>query len=57
MFPWSMAFVDSDTKRMGFGPSVKVDGDIDGWMEQARTFYADKEGLKPQNRGPVELDR
>ena len=55
--PVAMAFVDRDTKRMGFGPSVKVDGDIDRWMEQARTFYADKRGIKPQNRGPVELDR
>ena len=42
---------------MGFGPSVKVNGDIDGWMEQAQAFYADKRGLKPQNRGPVELAR
>ena len=55
--PVVMAFVDRDRKRMGFGPSVKVDGDIDRWMEQARTFYADKRGIKPQNRGPIELDR
>ncbi len=55
--PVAMAFVDRDTKQMGFGPSLKIGGDIDGWMEQARTFYADKQGLKPQNRGPIELDR
>jgi len=53
--PVVMGFVDRDTKRMGFGPAVKVDGDIDAWMEQARIFYDDKQGLKPQNRGPLEL--
>ena len=55
--PVVMAFVDSDTKRMGFGPSLKVNGDIDAWMEQAQAFYASKRGLKPQNCGPIELDR
>ena len=55
--PVVMAFVDCDTKRMGFGPSLKVNGDIDAWMVQAQAFYADKRGLKPQNLGPVELNR
>jgi hypothetical protein len=40
---------------MGFGPALKVDGDAEGWMEQARVFYVDKRGLKPANRGPIEL--
>jgi len=53
--PVLMGFVDRPTKRMGFGPALKVDGNIDAWMEQARTFYDDKQGLKPQNRGPIEL--
>ena len=55
--PVAMAFVDSDRKQMGFGPLLKIDGDIDGWMEQARAFYSDKQGLKPQNRGPVQFER
>ena len=55
--PVAMAFVDRDTKQMGFGPSLKIDGDIEGWMAQAQTFCADKQGLKPQNRGPIEFDR
>jgi 1-acyl-sn-glycerol-3-phosphate acyltransferase len=55
--PVAMAFVDSRKKQMGFGPSLGIDGDIDGWMERARTFYADKQGLKPQNRGPIEFTR
>jgi 1-acyl-sn-glycerol-3-phosphate acyltransferase len=53
--PVLMGFVDRDTKRMGFGPALKVDGDAEGWMEQARVFYEDKRGLKPANRGPLEL--
>jgi 1-acyl-sn-glycerol-3-phosphate acyltransferase len=55
--PVAMAFVDRKTRQMGFGPSLKIDGDIDGWMVKARAFYADKQGLKPQNRGPIEFDR
>jgi hypothetical protein len=53
--PVLMGFVDRDTKHMGFGPALKVDGDPEGWMEQARAFYAGKRGLKPQNQGPIEL--
>jgi hypothetical protein len=54
--PVVMGFVDKDTKRMGFGPALKVDGDVEGWMEHANVFYGDKRGLKPQNRGPLRLD-
>jgi 1-acyl-sn-glycerol-3-phosphate acyltransferase len=55
--PVLMGFVDRETKRMGFGPALKVDGDAARWIEQARVFYEDKRGLKPQNRGPLELGR
>jgi 1-acyl-sn-glycerol-3-phosphate acyltransferase len=54
--PVLMGFVDRETKRMGFGPALAVDGDPQGWMDQARAFYEDKGGLKPQNRGPLQLD-
>lgn len=54
--PVLMGFVDGDSKRIGFGPAVAIDGDAEGWMEQARIFYRDKFGLKPKNRGPLELD-
>lgn len=53
--PVVMGFIDRETKRMGFGPALKVDGDAEGWMEQARVFYEDMRGLKPENRGPLEL--
>jgi 1-acyl-sn-glycerol-3-phosphate acyltransferase len=54
--PVLMGFVDRETKRMGFGPAIAVDGDPQAWMDQARTFYEDKRGLKPDKRGPLELD-
>lgn len=55
--PVVMGFIDRETKRVGFGPAVKIDGDIEAWMEEAKLFYADKRGLKPENRGPLELAR
>lgn len=55
--PVAMAFVDGQTKTTGFGPVARIDGDPDEWMETAADFYADKRGLKPRNRGAVELDR
>lgn len=53
--PVLMGFVDRATKRMGFGPAVKINGDPEHWMAHARAFYRDKHGLRPENRGPIEL--
>jgi 1-acyl-sn-glycerol-3-phosphate acyltransferase len=53
--PVIMSFIDGETKTTGFGPTVKVDGDPEAFMELAREFYADKHGLDPRNRGPVQL--
>lgn len=55
--PVLMGFVDRKTKRMGFGPALRIAGDPEGWMERAREFYQDKGGLKPQNRGLLDLAR
>jgi len=55
--PVLMGFVDGDSKRMGLGPALAIGGDAEEWMEQARIFYEDKAGLKPRNRGPLELGR
>jgi 1-acyl-sn-glycerol-3-phosphate acyltransferase len=55
--PVIMGFVDGNAKQMGFGPCLRVNGDPEAWMGQARAFYADKQGLKRQNRGPIELAR
>ena len=53
--PVLMGFVDRETKRLGFGPALRVNGDPDRWMEAAREFYLGKQGLKPQNQGPIQL--
>ena len=53
--PIVMVGVDGKRKWLGIGPSLKVDGDPDAWIDQASTFYADKDGLSPQNKGPVAL--
>jgi hypothetical protein len=53
--PVLMGFVDRETKRLGFGPALRVDGDPQRWMNAARVFYDDKRGLKPKNRGSLEL--
>jgi 1-acyl-sn-glycerol-3-phosphate acyltransferase len=55
--PVLMGFVDRSTKRMGVGPAEKINGDPDAWMDLARVFYADKNGLRPHNQGPLELRR
>ncbi len=55
--PILMGFVDAETKQLGLGPCLTVDGDPDRWMDEARTFYSDKQGLKPYNRGPIRLAR
>jgi 1-acyl-sn-glycerol-3-phosphate acyltransferase len=53
--PVTMTFIDSPTKTIGVGPTLRVDGDPASWMEHAREFYTDKYGVKAQNVSPVEL--
>jgi 1-acyl-sn-glycerol-3-phosphate acyltransferase len=53
--PVVMAFVDGKTKTAGFGPAAMIDGDADQWIADAAEFYAEFNGLKPHNRGPVAL--
>jgi len=53
--PVVMGFVDRSTKRAGLGPSARIEGDPERWIRRAADFYADKKGLKSQNRGPVTL--
>jgi 1-acyl-sn-glycerol-3-phosphate acyltransferase len=53
--PVVMGFVDGESKTTGFGPSLRIDGDPNAWMDKAREFYADKMGLRPAKRGPMRL--
>jgi 1-acyl-sn-glycerol-3-phosphate acyltransferase len=53
--PVILSFIDGETKRTGFGPTLRIDGDPEAFMAQAREFYSDKHGLEPRNAGPVQL--
>ena len=53
--PIVLAFVDSNTRTGGFGPSVTPTGDVGADMAKIRAFYEGMEGLKPGNFGPVRL--
>jgi 1-acyl-sn-glycerol-3-phosphate acyltransferase len=53
--PVVMSFIDGETKRTGLGPTLKVNGDPEAFMVEAREFYSDKHGLEPRNAGPVQL--
>lgn len=53
--PVVMGFVDGASKTTGFGPSLRINGDPQAWMEEARKFYADKMGLRPSKRSPMRL--
>lgn len=53
--PVVMGFVDRASKHAGLGPAARIDGDPQRWIGLAAGFYADKNGLKPENRSPVAL--
>lgn len=51
--PVVFASLDFATKTVTIGPTVRYEGDLGAFMDQARQFYSDKTGLKPENKGPV----
>ncbi len=53
--PVVMGFVDRRSKTLGLGPALIIDGDPEGWMDEARRFYDDKHGLRPERRGRLRL--
>lgn len=53
--PIVLAFVDSNTRTGGFGPSVMPSGDVAADMAKIRAFYEGMEGLTKGNFGPVRL--
>ncbi|MDO3394738.1 1-acyl-sn-glycerol-3-phosphate acyltransferase [Nocardioides sp. SOB44] len=46
--PITLAFVDKLTRRVGWGPTFPLTGDVSADMDRIREFYADKTGLKPE---------
>jgi len=48
--PITLGFVDRTTMTTGLGTTFKLTGNVRADMDRVRDFYADKAGLKPENR-------
>ena len=48
--PITLGFVDGPTRTLGMGPSFSPSGDVVADMDFVRAFYADKRGIRPENR-------
>ncbi len=53
--PVVFAGIDFPRKTVTIGPAVSYEGDLTGFMDQARAFYKGKEGLKAEYQGPVRV--
>lgn len=45
--PVTLAWLDAPTRRVGWGPTFDLSGDVGADMDRIRAFYADKRGFKP----------
>ncbi|HCG55882.1 MULTISPECIES: 1-acyl-sn-glycerol-3-phosphate acyltransferase [Brevibacterium] len=48
--PVTLGFVDRTTLTTGLGPTIEVTGNVTADMDRIRSFYADKSGIRPENR-------
>lgn len=48
--PVVLGYVDRTTRTTGFGPTLRMTGDVRADMDRIRAFYADKAGIKPALR-------
>lgn len=48
--PISLGFIDGPTRTLGMGPTFHPTGDVNADMDLVRAFYADKHGIRPENR-------
>lgn len=48
--PITLGFVDGPTRTLGMGPTMTPTGDVAADMDLIRAFYADKLGIRPENR-------
>jgi len=53
--PICMAYVDYNTKKLGFAEIIHPSGDIETDMKTIAEFYKDIKGRIPENQGPVRL--
>ena len=48
--PVTLGYIDRRTMTTGLGPTLYLTGDVAADMDRIRAFYADKGGLRPENR-------
>lgn len=48
--PVTLGYVDRTTMTTGLGPTIDLTGDVAADMDRIRAFYADKAGVRPENR-------
>jgi 1-acyl-sn-glycerol-3-phosphate acyltransferase len=53
--PIVLASVDFPRRTVTLGPTLEYDGNPKAFMDQARRFYEDKRGLRPEGMGPVRV--
>ena len=53
--PVVFGFFDYKNRRLGFGPSMSLSGDMEADMIIIRSFYASVNGKRPELTSPVEL--
>jgi 1-acyl-sn-glycerol-3-phosphate acyltransferase len=53
--PVVFGFFDYKNRRLGFGPSMSLTGDMEADMVIIRSFYASVNGKRPEQTSPVEL--
>lgn len=46
--PVTLAYVDSVSKTVGWGPTFDLTGDVPADMDRIRAFFADKRGIHPE---------
>lgn len=50
--PITLAFIDTPSRTVGWGPTFHPTGDVTADMDLVRDFYADKTGFRPENFTP-----
>jgi len=53
--PVTLGFIDGPTRCTGVGPTIELTGDVRADMDVIRTFYADKDGVRPGLGSTVRL--
>lgn len=48
--PITLSYLDGPTRTGGYGPTFRPSGDVKADMDIVRAFYADKRGVKPENK-------